>query len=57
MKTVAAKKLNLTLETLRTLNTDDLDRAVGGVAKGIVSTDTPSFCFECKPRLPKPVQN
>jgi hypothetical protein len=53
MKNKTTKKLNLNLETLQTLTNAALDHAVGGVGMGIVSTDTPSVCFECRPR-PRP---
>jgi hypothetical protein len=58
MKTIAnnKKKLSLNLQTLLTLSGSALDNAVGGVARpmGIVSTDTPSACFKCRPPIGKP---
>lgn len=57
MKTISTKKLSLNLQTLRTLSGDALDLAVGGQAQGIISTDTPSVCFACRPRPPRPVQS
>jgi hypothetical protein len=58
MKTIGnnKKKLSLNLQTLRTLSGSALDNAVGGAGKpmGIVSTDTPSRCFKCKPE-PRPL--
>ncbi len=51
MKTIGTKKLNLDLQTVRTL-TAELDTVVGGRGFGIVSTDTPSVCFACTTRNP-----
>ena len=46
MKTTTTKKLSLDLETVRTLTGAALENIVGGRAHGIVSTDTPSGCFD-----------
>ena len=47
MKTNSNKKLTLDLETVRTLTDETMARIIGGQKMPIVSTDTPSVCFDC----------
>src|SRR5262249_46514464 len=54
MKTISTKKLNLDLQTIRSLTGDTLSNVIGGQRQNIVSTDTPSACFACPKPFTKP---